>query len=98
MYLNNFFLKGFDKDYHKIVESLFFDGDQFTFNGFKAEEFYTKLKESNSMMEDAEGKVLRTFTRDIERIAASVTVLETSIMDSYVKKVRVDDLRKSTIS
>ena len=37
VYLKNFFLKGFDKDYHKIVESLFFDGDQFTFNGFKAE-------------------------------------------------------------
>lgn len=37
VYLKNFFLKGFGKDYHKIVESLFFDGDQFTFNGFKAE-------------------------------------------------------------
>lgn len=50
------------------------------------------------MMEEAERKVLRTFTREIERIAVSLTVLETSIMDSYIKKVRIDDLRKSTVS
>lgn len=63
-------MKGFEKNYGEIIESVYFGKKTISMNGDMAEDFYVRLKESNSKLPKIESEMIKFFKREIERISA----------------------------
>lgn len=87
--LEDFFMKGFEDVYGDIIQSVYFGKKTISMNGDMAEEFYWRLKESNSKLPRIESEMVKFFKREIERIAAPAIKLEEDVLEQYIRRARV---------
>lgn len=92
--LEGFFLGSFSEKFEGIVKSLYFGDNKMAFTGEIVEQFYWQLRDSNSRMEKTESDIVKSYKREMERIAIPFLTQRRKMLGDYLEKTSAITVEK----